>query len=277
MMNLSYESHWGFARKPFENLPLPEFFYRSETHQAAVLKLRYAVENMQGAVLLTGGLGLGKSYLAKLLAHELSPSAGPFIHVLYPALSPAELLAYVLAELTGESDLSESEPRLDRILHRLESELGRLADECRHPVIVIDDAHTIGESDAFRTLPLLLNFCERPGIRCSLVLVGDRTLIPQVARIGELDERIAVRSLLRPLSFDETADYVEHRLAVAGRRERIFENDALRSVFEISQGVPRRINRLCDLALLVGYADNLTTITADHVEAVAEDLLAAAA
>jgi general secretion pathway protein A len=98
-----------------------------------------------------------------------------------------------------------------------------------------------------------------------------------VRRLGQLEERLSVKCLLRPLSFEETADYVSCRLKAAGASRDIFDDRALQPLYELSAGVPRRINRLCDLALLVGFADESHTISADQVEAVAEELTTVAA
>ena len=103
------------------------------------------------------------------------------------------------------------------------------------------------------------------------------TLLPRVRRSGGLDARIAVRTSLRGLSPEDTAEYVRHRLRVAGCTDAPFSDETLRTVCELSQGVPRRINQLCDLALLVGFADELQSLTPVEVEAAAQELASAAA
>lgn len=273
-----YEPYWGLTRSPFENNCDADFCFRSETHQASLLKMRYVVENRLGAGLLIGGVGYGKTYLAHLLQHELAQTAGPFVHLLYPQLSPAELLAYLAVELgADESAVGRGQDDLDVTLRQLEQRLRELASGGQHPVIVIDDAHLIDDPQVFRTLQLLLNYQQRADIEFSLLLLGEHNLLGSIERMAQLNERLGARALLKPLNQDETADYVECRLGIAGRADAVFDDGALASIFELSGGVPRRINRLCDLAMLVGYADELPLLTRAEIEAVGEELLAVVA
>ena len=104
------------------------------------------------------------------------------------------------------------------------------------------------------------------------MFVGGLNLLGKLERIPQLNDRIAVRSFVEPLSHDDTIGYVAHRLHVAGAKREIFDQDALEALHERSGGIPRRINRLADLALVVGYADQLDNIGAREIEAVAEDI-----
>jgi MSHA biogenesis protein MshM len=266
-----YESYWKLNERPFQNNADPDYFFRSETHQAAVLKLRYAIEHGLGAAILTGGVGYGKSYLMQTLAAELSDAYRPVVRLVFPQLSPAEFLSWLAVEL-GVSPEAASESRLDQTLRRLEMQLQKLNEKGRAPTIIIDEAHTIESPGLLQTFQLLLNYQQQPTMDFTLVLVGDRPLVGQVGRWAALDERIPIRAVLQPLSRQETAGYLNHRLAVAGRKEPVFDEGALHPLFELSGGVPRRINRFCDLALLVGYADELPILTAEEMEAVGEEV-----
>ena len=96
-----YESYWQLDQKPFENTADPRFYFPGETHQAALLKLRYAVENRRGGALLCGAAGTGKTFILSMLRESLGESYTPFIHLVYPQMSPAELLAYLADEFDG--------------------------------------------------------------------------------------------------------------------------------------------------------------------------------
>jgi general secretion pathway protein A len=266
-----YESYWKLHERPFHNHAVPEFFFRGETHQAAMLKLRYAIEHRLGAAMLTGGVGYGKSYLMQTLGTELAEAFRPVILLVFPQLSPPELLAWLAVEL-GVPENVAALGRLDQTLRHLEIQLQQFTRQGHAPTIIIDEAHTIESPAVLQTFQLLLNYQQQPSINFTLVFVGDRPLAGQVSRSAALDERIPIRATLQPLSRRETAAYVNHRLAVAGRKEPVFEDAAFNSLFELTGGVPRRINRLCDLALLVGYADQLPIITAQEIEAVGEEL-----
>lgn len=266
-----YAQYWNLGCRPFENDCDPAFFFRSRTHQAAYLKLRYLLESNKGAGLLVGGTGCGKTFLTRMLASELQEPFGPVIPVIYPFLTAGELLGYLAAELTGDdSEARRDDIALDRILRQLRGGLASHAADGRHPVILIDDAHLIEDCRIFQTLQLLLNY--RDEWPFTLILSGQRSLLARVARMPELDERIGVKALLQPLSRDETADYIRHRLAVAGLKQAVFDEAALTEIHELSGGTPRRINRIADLSLLVGYADGRSAVSVREIEAVSEEV-----
>ena len=268
-----YENYWDLETNPFESQADSRFFFHSDTHQAALLKLRYLVEQNKGAGLLVGGSGSGKTFLTSLLTEQLSEVFRPLIHLVFPQMSSPELLAYLAVELGAqESTVSSEAGGLDRTLRHIQQQLAHFAQREQHPVIVVDEAHLIEDPRAFQSLRLLLNFSQHNGTAFTLILAGQRELLSRVHRLPQLEERIGVQCVLRPLSQDETHHYVEHRLQAAGATRPIFEAASLDTVFELSGGIPRKINRLCDLALLVGYADNSRLISPSQVEAVSEEL-----
>lgn len=267
-----YENYWGLERTPFENDANGEFFFGSETHQAALLKLRYLVESRRGAGLLVGDTGFGKTFLTEVLAQQLSETHGPFVHLVFPQLSPGEMLAYLAVELGADaSHVGNETGGLDRTIREIEHLLLIYGDQGRHPVIIVDEAHLIDDLQVFQALRLLLNFQQK---HFTLVLSGQRELLSRIRRISQFEERLSVKCLLRPLSEEETTAYVAYRLQAAGAQKPIFDPAAMSTLFELSGGVPRRINRICDLALLVGYADESALITAEQIEAVSEELTA---
>ena len=142
---------------------------------------------------------------------------------------------------------------------------------------MIDEAHLLEDCGALETLRLLLNFEVAGQPALTLVLVGQMSLVSAVGRLPSLEERIAVKALVRSFTADETADYVRHRLNAAGATREIFTPDALEALHYLGHGVARQINRLGDLALLVGYADELPRLTAQQIEAVSEELVTIAA
>ena len=276
-----YEHFWQLDRNPFDNDDDLRGFYRSETHQATLLKLRYLVENGKGMGLLAGGTGFGKSYLIDVLTHQLGESHGPFIHLVFPQMSPAELLNYLAVEFPG-SDLDapgqQASRGLDHTIHEIERRLMREFSgdgEKRHPVIVVDEAHLIEDLQVFQALRLLLNFQDHHTCRFSLIFVGQRELLNTVRRLGHASKSGCRSNACSGPSAEETAHYVAHRLEAAGANRPIFEPTAMQPLHELSGGVPRRINRrLCDLLLLVGFADDSSSISAEQVEAVGQELTA---
>lgn len=273
-----YESYWGLSRKPFENDFNADFCYPSQTYQSALLKMLYVIEQGQGAGLLVGGVGCGKSYLISQLAQEIPPGFGPLIHLVFPQMSAEELLGYLAVEMgVNPKNIEGNSGRLDIILRELGTHLQQYVIGGHHPIIVVDEAHTIAEAEVLQSLQLLMNFQQQPQKKFSLILAGERSLLAPVQRLSQLDERISIRCSLSAMTREETQGYITHRLEVAGREKAIFSKDAQDSIFELSGGIPRRINRLCDLSLLVGYAENLPKLTAQEIEAVSDELLTTAA
>ena len=268
-----YESYWHLNQKPFENAADPRFYYPGESHQAALLKLRYAIENRRGGALLAGESGSGKTLVAHMLRQMLGEGFAPFVHLVFPQMPSAELLAYLADELDG-SENAATNSSVRHSIRRIERFLAANTEAGRHAVVVVDEAHLLEDAEMLETLRLLLNFetAGRPGL--TLLLAGQTGLLPTLERMPQLEERLGVKCLLRPFTEQETADYVAHRLKVAGAEDTIFEPDALPALHALTHGVARRINRLCDLTLLIGFAEERRTITAAGFEAVCQELVA---
>ena len=267
-----YQSYWQLAQKPFENCSDPRFYYPCESHQAALLKLRYAIENHRHAALLAGAAGLGKTLVTGMLRTVLGEPFSPFVHLVFPQMNTEQMLAYLADELDGQTTDARS-PDVRHSIHRIEAALAEFGRQDRHPVVAVDEAHLVADPRSLEALRLLLNFesDRRPGL--TLLLVGQSGLLPTLDRTPQLEERMAVKCLLRPFTLQEAAGYVAHRLKVAGTLRTIFDDEAIAALQQLTHGIPRRINRLCDLALLIGYAEERDAITAEQLEAVSQELV----
>ncbi len=268
-----YESYWQFDERPFDNLSSDRFYYPCESHQGALLKLRYVVENRRGGALLTGEAGLGKSLLIRALANQLPDDVAPHVQLLFPQMPPDQILAYLAGELGAAPPDTQS---VQQSLRYIANRLAENTREGRHALFVVDEAHLLDETGALETVRLLLNLETDGQPDLTLLLVGHTTLLPIIDRHPQLEERLGVKCLLRPLTQEETAAYLQHRLSVAGASREIFDEEAVATIYRLSLGIPRRINRLADLSLLIGYAEEQAELGAAHVETVADELIAVA-
>jgi general secretion pathway protein A len=279
-----YQAYWKLAKRPFDASVEGKFYYPGESQQAALLKLRYVVENRLGAALLAGEGGVGKTAVAQNFLRQLEAHYAPRVHLVFPDLNTDEFLAYLSWQLTPGT--GGAAPSSDRVLRhwtnqttpsiqRIEQFLQDNAHAGRHAVLMVDEAHLLREPRTLRTLRLLLNLEENRRPVLSLVLVGQTALLTLVERLPELEQRLAARCLLRRFRPEETMAYVQHRIAAAGATQPVFEDAALERIHELTHGVARQINRLCDLALLVGYAEEWPVIGPEQVTGIAEELVTA--
>jgi type II secretory pathway predicted ATPase ExeA len=267
-----YETYWQLDRRPFENNNSDvRFYYPSESHQGAMLKLRYAVENRQTAALLSGASGSGKTMLIGQLRRHLGKQYCPLVHLVFPQMPAHALLAYLADELAAPG---QSTPEnIEQTVRRIHAFLSQNAAQNQHAVVAIDEAHLIDDTRVWEALRLLLNFQSDGQAAVTLLLIGQPALLAQMDRMPAMEERLGVKCLLRPFSVDETAAYVNFRLQAAGAKQQIFEPAGMETLHALTRGLARQINRLCDLALLVGFAEERRAIGADQLEAVAEELV----
>ncbi len=268
-----YEQYWGLDRKPFEPGWDEIFYYPGESHQGTLLKLRYALESRHEAALLCGPSGSGKTLLVRNLLHQLPDWLTPRVHVVFPTMDRRELLAFLAHELTGTEDYADIRS-VDHNLNRIHIALSTQADRGRHAVVVVDEAHTIVDHETLESMRMLLNLQHQERPVLSLVLAGQPTLLKPLTRNPSFDQRLCVKALLQPWDEEGTISYINHRLSAAGASRTIFSEGALEQVHSRAQGIARSINRLCDLVLLVGYAEGLEKIERDHVDSVFNELIA---
>lgn len=268
-----YERYWQFSRRPFDGDGGADSFFPGRTHQGCLLKLRYLVDQQKGIAAVVGEHGAGKTYVTRVYESETPPEvAGPFVRLMIPQLSPAGMLAYLAAKLGAEGGAPESD---HAVLERLEQTLGAHTSAGRHPILVVDDAHLLDVAH-LELLRLLLNLRDTEAAQFSIVLCGRPELLGQLEMVAGLNQRLVVRAAVEPLDEHEVGPYLAQRLKSAAGTGSEFDEAAVRRIWQLSQGVPRRINQLADLALLVGYADGRRRVAAVEVDAAAEELLSIA-
>ncbi|MCA9086091.1 MAG: AAA family ATPase [Planctomycetaceae bacterium] len=275
MKPTTYEPYWKLSRKPFSYRAGCNEMFASRTLQSASLRLRYCFDNNASAALLLGVSGVGKTSLLQQL-RDRDERLKPFAHVIFPTLSYNELARVVVAELSDAD--GNSVDTMDVLMQAAVRAIAAASEQNRHCVVAFDEAHLLSTEALNQVVLPLLNLGESDHrISMTVVLCGQPSLASHVARNAQLRERIAVTATLEGFTEEETRQYIHSRLHFAGATEPIFTDDAIRSVFELSGGNPRRINRLCDMALLVGSADQLESISGPDIEALSCELLPAAA
>jgi len=251
-----YEAYWGLGEKPFENTPDPRYLYRSEPVDDVFTRLVYALQSNRGAALLTGETGCGKTLVARALLQELDPEHTEIALLNTPNNAPAEFLHELLYQLGEETEMAER----PRMVHRINELLFDYHAAGKQTVVIIEEGQLIDDDAVLEEIRQLLNFQLNDAFLVTLLLVGQPALVEHLRRYEPLDQRIATRGFLRPLSREDVPRYVAHRLTTAGRNEPVFTPEALDLVYEFSSGVPRQINNLCDIALVIGFSRKLEII-----------------
>jgi len=253
-----YEQHWKLKVKPFENDQNTEFFYQSREHREALVRLLYAIMESKGCVLLTGEPGCGKTFVLHALANELAEKKVKVAMVKNPSGDPIDLLRQI-AQTFGVRSAHAAKSEL---VAGIEQYLAYYRERGIRAVLLIDDADMIGNDRAYEELRLLMNLEQGGRPLLTMVLAGHPRLRSILREIPGLSQRIALTYAIPALSEDESIRYVEYRLGRVNGKTDIFEDRALREIYRASGGVPRLINHLCDLSLLVGASEGRQVVDA---------------
>jgi general secretion pathway protein A len=258
-----YESHWGLTEKPFQNTFNPRFFYYTPQHKDAFMKLTYCIQDSMGAGLLTGIFGCGKTFIAQTIISQLNPERFKIVFISHPPPTSLGLLISICSELGDKEILLKAKetPFAESIVwSSLKNQISNNHLNGKDTAIIIDEAHIINDINVFETIRLLLNLQEKDKFLITLILIGQPELAEKIENLKPLEQRIAVKSRIGSLNQEETGNYISHRLKIAGRTEPIFTKEAIGFIYESTGGIPRRINRLCDLALLSGFIHKVNKI-----------------
>ena len=266
-----YQEYWGFKEKPFENTPDPRFIYYSAKHEEALTRLLYAVTERKGAAMLSGDYGSGKTLLSRMLiAKLLSEDARYRIALIVnPAIPKEELLCEIAYQFGQE--ITREDKKSD-LLHKLNDIFYRNMSDKKHSVIIIDEAQTIEDASTFDELRLLLNFQLNEMFLLTLLLIGQPELKELIDKVPQFKQRLAIRYHLQALDPRETAEYIKHRCFVACRQDAPFSDKAAALIYNASKGIPREINNICDLCLVIGLGEKASLIDGDIASQVIRDV-----
>lgn len=263
-----YLDYWKLTRYPFENVPDPDCVYYSSEHEEALARLLYVAYRMKGAALFTGEIGSGKTTLSRVFIRHLPEKEFDVGLITNPSLNPMDFIQEVIYQFGIEGESKSKAVLLSLINKRLLDNVN----ENKNTLLIVDEAQLISR-ETFEEIRLFLNFQMNNRFLMTFFLFGQPELKDIIRNYPQLDQRIAIRYHINPLNREDTKNYIFFRLEKAGGSKTIFDDGALEEIYEYSRGIPRKINNVCDLALLVGSSLKVERINGDIVQKVIKDSL----
>jgi general secretion pathway protein A len=265
-----YERYYALTERPFDLTPNPRFLFLSNKHREALAHLQYGLTGHPGLTVLTGEVGTGKTTLVRAALQSLNGSGGGIVHLSNPTLSRGEFFEYLAAGFRFSSEAGSSKTRF---LRELEAAAGSRATGHASLALVVDEAQSLPH-ELLEEIRLLTNVEAASGQVLAVILVGQPELAVRLneSALRQLKQRVTLRCELAVLDLHETAAYIAARVRTAGgRAELLFTRDAVRTIHEYSNGIPRTISVICDNALVNGFAADVKPIGQDLVLEVCRD------
>ena len=267
-----YEQFYDLKHSPFELSPDPSFFYPTAGHNEAFANLSYGVLHRKGFVVLTGEAGTGKTLLLRCLLDFITQKDVASAFIFNPRLPVMDFLAYVLKDLQLSSPGRTKGEMLACLSDYLLVRGGRGATTA----IIVDEAHLL-DWELLQEIRLLTNLETAQQKLVQVVLVGQPELDQKLdsLELRELKQRVTLRYRLHPLTIEDFQGYIHRRLELAGANshsEFIFDTEAIQLIYDLSGGIPRVVNNICENSLISAYSRRIKPITAEVVRRVAADL-----
>lgn len=263
-----YEEFYHFREKPFTIIPNPVYLYPSQRHRMALTYLQYGLLEGNGFLVLTGEIGTGKTTLIRHILSNMQKNVEVAV-IFNTNVTPEDLLRLILQEFEIEPAGNDKSANLDRLNDFLIDRYSK----GRRSLLIIDEAQNLSKN-SLEEVRMLSNLQTESATLMQIALVGQPELREKLRHpsLAQLSQRVTVSYHLGVMSRQETGEYIEYRLQGAGAEDtKLFMDAAVDLIHENSGGVPRRINILCDAALVYGYADEARKITRGIVEQVIED------
>ncbi len=252
-----YTEFFGLKEKPFAITPDPRYLYLSARHADALAHLVYGVSESGGFIQLTGEVGTGKTTLIRCLLEQL-PENAEIALILNPQLTRHEFLQAICEELRVATD---NETSVKGLIGALNRHLLQAHAAGRRIVLIVDEAQTL-DAEVLEQVRLLTNLETAKQKLLQIILIGQPELRELLARreMRQIAQRVTGRYHLEPLTQEETAAYLGHRMRIAGGQAEVFSPSAVRTIFRHSDGIPRLINVIADHALLAAYTRDQTRV-----------------
>ncbi|HEX5355738.1 MAG TPA: AAA family ATPase [Aquabacterium sp.] len=269
-----YAQYFGLKQAPFSIAPDPRYLFMSERHREALAHLLYGVGGGGGFVVLTGEIGAGKTTVCRCFLEQI-PRRTNVAYIFNPKVTVAELLKSVCDEFRipyehqgpGQATIKDYVDPLNEFLLKTHA-VGQ------NNVLIIDEAQNLS-TDVLEQLRLLTNLETSERKLLQIMLIGQpelRTMLAQ-PELEQLAQRVIAHFHLEALTEEETGQYIQHRLSIGGlKRGRLFDSKAVRRIHQLTGGVPRRINLLCDRALLGAYVENKSKVDRQIVDKAAQEV-----
>lgn len=265
-----YKAFFRLDRSPFEVSPDPYFVFATPTHVEAFASLYYGIRSRKGFMVLTGEVGTGKTLVLRCLIDQLDKLRVQYAYFFNPLLSADEFLRYTMADL----NLPVSKNK-DELLLQLYGYLTQRRKVDQTAALIVDEAHLLS-CEVLEEIRLLGNLESQSSKLLQIALVGQPELDSRLdsPSLRQLNQRIALRCELRPLTLEQTAEYIKWRLARAGGNGHapLFRPEAVAEIYENSQGFPRLINTICENLLILACGAGTLVITPELVAEVCSDL-----
>jgi general secretion pathway protein A len=253
-----YKKFFGFKEKPFKLVPNPEYLFLSKSHEEALGHLTYAILHGDGFVEITGEVGTGKTTLCRVFLEGLDKSIEA-AYIFNPKLDAMQLLKAINDEFGIDSKPDNTKDLIDM----LNGFLIEKKAAGQKVLVLIDEAQNLS-LEVLEQLRLLSNLETTQEKLLQIILVGQPELGDMLSshQLRQLGQRITINCQLAPLTFQESMDYIRHRISLASHRAGPpFDNSSYRAIYEYSQGIPRLINIACDRILLNAFSRNSFKIT----------------
>ncbi len=267
---MDYLDFYGFKEYPFSNVVDNRFYYDSDQHKSALLKLKYTVDTKKGLAVVVGDIGTGKTTLARKLLEELDEKLyeAALLVVVHSSVSSDWLLKKLAVQLGVKNVSSDKLNIISQIYQRLEE----IDSTDKKAVVLIDEVQMLRSKELMEEFRGLLNIESSEGKLVNFIFFGLNELEDLLSLDKPLSQRVALKISLKPFCEDDAQKYILHRLRVAGGNDDTFTRDALKSIYHFSKGIPRLINTLCDNALLEGFLSKKNIINGTTIEMVSVDL-----
>jgi general secretion pathway protein A len=266
-----YERFYGLSRPPFAVTPDPSLLYMSRMHREALATIVYGIETRKGFVVCTGEVGTGKTTVVRAFFDQARSDCFEIIYIFTPQVTPLEMATYICREL-GEDD----PPSVFAAVPRLQWTLLEVFESGKTVVLLIDEAQLL-PAETLEFLRLLSNFETDREKLIQIVLVGQPELDDTLARrdMRQVNQRVALRARLAPLSLNESMEYIEHRLLASGALDltQILSPTAAWRIAEAGNGIPRTINILADNVLIAGLGAGQQPVGASLAESAMREFI----